>query len=808
VNTRFSKIIISLLAVCILCTACKEPQEKYEIYIQRGDKLFAEADYIKARLEYKNAAKIIPSSASAIYKLGLIEEAEGNYQSALSAFLAAKQQDATFQPAIQKLAEFFIIAKQYEEAGQHIEALLALDPKNAQARALKASIFLEQRAFLQATSEVKIALKNDPSNVIANSVLSGIYIAQKQYSNGLETLEKAIKENPKELSLYLLKATIYSELNNTDKIVDTYNEIFVQFPEQITLRYDLANILLELGRKQDALDLYEAVVNQFPKDKNAKLILLRFMEKENGIENAKQSVQSFIKNEPKDKIYALWLADLYARNDELELAISTLKRIISTDPDNWIGLNAQTSLAQIQLSIGDIALAKSLIDIVLTKDVNNLDALFLNANLSFIQGDQKQAIAKFREILNKDPSYLKASRMLAETLLMQDRVDLAIDTLIQANKKSPGVNGTLVRLGQLYALRGESETGLGILTKITELDPKYALAWESIARIALENGKASTSEKAIKKLSNISGQETLAKFLQAKLDEQDGKSQQAVTKLKEIIRQDIDAPIARYALSNLIEISTTKQQLSEIAAFLTNLNTQNAASLTVLATILSELGNQDLAEARFRQAIEQKPKTQDPYTSLANLLLKQGETQKSLDILNAAEKAIPSEIKAPMLKAAILINAQDYDAAIAIYEDILARNDTVDDAANNMAQIIADYRYQNPEKLETARLIAERFINSDNPYYLDTLAWVYARQELFSQAQTILARSINLLNETNPQIDYHYGYVLSALGQKQEAKQYLSRALSSNHDYADKEGTKKLLDDLNQQPQTSIKSKF
>ncbi len=774
---KFFHIAIIALA-CTTLAACDGPEEKYEKYLRRGDSYYQDHDYIKARLEYKNAAKIMPADPRAIYNLGLIEEAEGNLQSSLSAFLTCEQQDPAFKPVILKLAEFFLTAGQLDQARTRVEKMLEMEPDNAMAHALKGSLLLKERDFSGAEAQVERALKGDPSNVVAHSVLAGIQMGKNNPAAALEVLDKAISLNPKELSFYLLKAAVYSGQEDIAAVTKTYREIFELYPGEIRFRFDLATILQEAGQSNEAREIYRETAHDFPKNLEAKHRLGKFIEEKEGVNSAEKEINAYIQSEPDQKIFHLWLADLYIRNAQDDRAIMALKNIIESEPDDWIGLNANTALARIQLGKGDMELAQKLIDAVLKRDVNNEEANLLRANLSFSQGDYQTAITDLRKILTGNPGFLKASRILAEALLLQGRTDLAIDTLIQATKKTPDDKGTLVRLAQLYTLRGEGDKAHEILLGITGIDPSYPVAWETLARLAIENKQWGRADAMVEKLASLEGQQETSAFLKAQIEEGYGRSAEATELYKDVIRKNSSAPIAAYALSALLKATATKEQLVDTKAFLVSLNSQSPTILTVLGKIEEMLGHADAAEAAFRSAILQKPQNQDPYIALAEVLLKQEQTESAIELLGQAEAAIPLDIKASMMRADLLVKSGKVDEAIAVYEKILHRNDMAEVAANNLAQTLADYKREDKAALEKARLVAERFINSDNPYYLDTLGWVYFRQGSLTQAQPILSKAVSLLKEPNPEIYYHYGALLLKQGQNDEAEKYLRLAVS------------------------------
>ena len=769
---------ILLLVLGTLLMSCDNLEEKYEKHLGRGDSYYEKQDYIKARLEYKNAAKILPTDPRAIYSLGLVEEAEGSLQKALAAFWVTEQQNPDFKPVLLKLAELYLTAQQSKEARTRIDKLLKLEPDHVGAHALMGSIFLEEKNFPQAHKEVKFVLQKDPSNMVAYSVLTGIYVAKKRPNKALEILEKAIALHPKEKSFYLLKAMLYSEQNDIAAVARTYRKIFMLYPEQIRFRFDLARIFEKVEQTDNAGKVYEETVRVFPKNQEAKQKLAMFLENEKGMDAAERKIHTFIEAEPNQKLFYLWLAGLYVRNEQDERAIATLKNIIKDAPDDWIGLNAATTLAEIGLSKGDIELTEKLIGTVLNKDVNNREALLLQANLAFFQKDYQKAAVDLRVILRDEPGAIKASRTLAEIFSIQKRNDLAIDTLLLAVQKHPGDKGIQVRLAQFYALTNNRDKAMELLSTVTNTAPEYPIGWETLARLAIENGQWAQAHNAASKLNKLEGQRNTATFLKGQISEKTGQIQEAIALYKDVIKADPSSPLTVHALSALLKTSQTPEQLKAFRDFLITIEPQNFTLLTVLGATESALGDSEAAKTAFKTAINQNPRNQEPYIALAKILVQQGTPEGAIDILKKAQTDIPSETEASIMHAGLLIKNERIDEAIALFEAILKRNERLDNAANNLAQTIADFKYDDETALERARLVAERFINSENPYYLDTLGWVYFQQGHIPQAQSILSKAISLLKAPNPQIDYHYGAMLFKTGQKEDARTYLNRAVS------------------------------
>lgn len=155
-----------LVLVSLSLSACDSQEEKQAKYISRGNQLFEQGDFAKARIEYKNAARIKPSDAEVRYRLGLVDEAENNLRGAFGHFLAAEQQDPKHYLAIKKLSQYFLAAEHYDEVQKRINVLLAALPEDADTHALSAALFLRHKNFEKTESEARVALSFDNKNIM------------------------------------------------------------------------------------------------------------------------------------------------------------------------------------------------------------------------------------------------------------------------------------------------------------------------------------------------------------------------------------------------------------------------------------------------------------------------------------------------------------------------------------------------------------------------------------------------------------------------------------------------------------------
>jgi len=82
-NKKFlARPALAIAIVATLLAACGDSNEREAKYLKRGEALFESGEYEKARLEFKNAAQIKPTSPEVRYRLGLVDEAEGDLRNA------------------------------------------------------------------------------------------------------------------------------------------------------------------------------------------------------------------------------------------------------------------------------------------------------------------------------------------------------------------------------------------------------------------------------------------------------------------------------------------------------------------------------------------------------------------------------------------------------------------------------------------------------------------------------------------------------------------------------------------------------
>ena len=127
-------------------------------------------------------------------------------------------------------------------------------------------------------------------------------------------------------------------------------------------------------------------------------------------------------------------------------------------------------------------------------------------------------------------------------------------------------------------------------------------------------------------------------------------------------------------------------------------------------------------------------------------------------------------------KASELEVRGDFDGAIAIYEQLYARDSSADLVANNLASLLTTHR-SDAENRERAFTIARRLRSSDVPAFQDTYGWILTRRGDPEQALDFLEPAARGLPDALL-VQFHLGMTYAALERWDDARTALERAIA------------------------------
>jgi tetratricopeptide (TPR) repeat protein len=138
--------------------------------------------------------------------------------------------------------------------------------------------------------------------------------------------------------------------------------------------------------------------------------------------------------------------------------------------------------------------------------------------------------------------------------------------------------------------------------------------------------------------------------------------------------------------------------------------------------------------------------------------------------------------KEPLLLARAEVQKSDgqIENGIATYRELLRINPKSVVGANEIANLLADKKSLDKAALREAHDLLQKNAPFKNQAVLDTLAWSDYRLGDFEKAKELLDLA-NADQSSNPQLRFHYGAVLIALGEQAKGQKIIENTFNDTY---------------------------
>lgn len=794
-TVQFMKHLRTALIIVVLTAlaACGGAEDRKAAHMEKGQALFDEGNYEKARLEFKNVLQIDPKDIPARFALAQTLEKTQNWRGAAGHYLGVLESDPDHRESLSRMGQIYLLGRNLEKASEHAERLLAQDPTDADGLTLRAGVKSVQGDMDAAKIDAIAAVESSPGHANASALLASLYIREGATDKSIATLESALAANPDNATIRTLLARVHTQLGNTDEAARLYSEIVEQEPSVLGHRLRLANFYVS----QKQLDDAEAVLKQAITDideVNASLAYAEFLAKQRSAQQAADALNGMIAADPSEYRLRFALGKLYEAANDMDQAKGVYEEILVLSEEGEAGPNAlvaKTRLAIVEARRNNRERASVLIEEVLAENPRDQEALKLRGTLSLSDGDATAAIADYRAGLRDDPNNTDLLRLLARAHLTNGEIELAKDTLLKGIEAEPAAIALRVDLVNIYSRQQELDQAAVQLEEVIKVQPTNGKAYEGLFKIRVHQ-KDWVEALAITERIKAAFPNQPTGFYFA------GLVYQAEKKLPESIEQFESAlavsPDAVQPLSQLVKshLAMDKQELAEQRlAEVIERNASNFVAHNLLGELNLSSKRFDVAAEEFKKAMEINPKWAIPYRNLASTQIATEQPDLAIKTMEEGIEATNGSALLVTGLAAYLERTGKLDSAIEQYRKLLV--DTPDStlAANNLAMLLIEYKEDDESKQE-ARDLAKALQTSNNAAYLDTYGWIEYKFGEYARAVEILEKAVAAAPNAAI-MRYHLGMAYMAQGNEVQAKDNLTQAIESNIEFRGAEEAKAAL---------------
>lgn len=141
----------------------------------------------------------------------------------------------------------------------------------------------------------------------------------------------------------------------------------------------------------------------------------------------------------------------------------------------------------------EIILKKTEKTVVKEDLVEIVQGLLLEGNELFEQKKYEEAVAKFKEIVEKVPELCQINLNIGNCYYEMGDYDAAISCYKAVLEKEPENNDALVSLGNVYLEKGELEKGMELFNKLSDEDATSPITLYNIAALFFNKGELETA---------------------------------------------------------------------------------------------------------------------------------------------------------------------------------------------------------------------------------------------------------------------------------------------------------------------------
>nr|WP_236888509.1 tetratricopeptide repeat protein [Desulfoluna limicola] len=671
---------------------------------------------------------------------------QGAPKEAFRAYMNVVEKQPNHNEAHFNLSKLYLLAKQSDEAKNHIQTALANDPDNIEYLLVSAALLAVTGAEDNSLEVYGHVLNIQPDEVRAFRGIAQVRMKQGDYSGAEAALREGLLVVPESVRVRLDLVNFYNSAQQYEQAEQELRILVGKHRENLGLLLVLGDFLMAREKITAATEAYLDASNADKTSVAPILKLAELYEKTGERDNAKGMFNKALEMNPDDQGIQVALAQFYLKHDELAKSREMVTVVLDKDPGF---LPALTLRGALELKDNELDSAVKTLTLVVSDDPKNTKAYYLRGIAYMALGSDDLGRKDVLRALELDPSHLQAQIALSDFYYRAHEYTLAKDTLNKILEKRTDIYKVSLLMGHIHAATGDLDEALEAYGALMTQAPENPLAFYHSGMIYLRKGQYDAA------------QENLAK----------------ARKLNPRMMDAFTGMVRCYVLQH-----EPRKALALCDEQLAAVDTPADVSRVygVMGRLYVTTGDLDNAEEAYREAIATNPDVTRPYYGLAEVYQRRGEMDRVLAQFQLAAEKNKHDPLPHVIMGIMNESKGDVESSKVCYRNALAiRKDNVA-AANNLAYILAEQNHEIDEALELAREAKSNA--SDDPSIMDTLGLVYYRKGLYDSAISEFKDSLEKLPE-NPVVNYHLGLALHASGNIEKARASLVKALQLNPDF-------------------------
>lgn len=752
----------------------------------------------EARTLVEKALRLEPENPKTWQLRGELSLREKNYSQALEYFLRGNELDPEDLRIQRSLAQVYLQLDDREKTQEYLDLILEESPDDPAATLISALLLIgegdvELGGNMLANLSGTLAKFDEAGKQSDDSMLfiraAAEYI-QNNDLNAISLFNAYLVKNKEDITAIRLLADLYLRNGEVRRATELLSSREPEVATDLGLSVQLLSLYIQSGNQYRAHELLENLKRSGAGD-NPYVVMLEaeLLRSEGRKDDALRVVNAgqFGVQEPIG--YGILRGVLQLETGQQADAERTVQQLNERFTDN---IRVDNLAAVIFLTSDKLKEAETYIAAALQQDPSDIDARFNQAMLHKKRGELEESRKILKPLLEDRPSHTKALLLLARIQFLEGQYEEAIEwsDKVYAYDSTSATASTLQL--EIYSQAGDWEKALVVAQRMVREDPQNTGFLVQLADIAVKADETELARNTLSRLYPLwKGDPEKLREL-ATLQARFGNEAAARKSLERALKLDKASYGVKLDLARLDLAEGKIDQAEDAALALQKADSKRAEGSLLLGEIALARKRPEEAQKHFLRAFEIDHNNLDAIARLYELST-QGIGQQAF--IDALEKAL-RDTSLPVLGVRLLADSYltqgNTAEATLYYEKLLDLDALAADPAvlNNLANIYASSDLE--KALATAHKGLEAEGAEQSSALLDTMGWILARKGENEQALSYL-RKAYVKNSTDPEIRYHLGATLIALGRTAEGERELRAALDSGKPFTGREEAQRLM---------------
>jgi len=573
-------------------------------------------------------------------------------------------------------------------------------------------------------------------------------------------VEHALAVDPASIEVHIARSFLQLRSDSTTLALVTLDGLALEHPDEPSVFEARAEVRRALGNRAAAIADLEKTLTLDANRPRARLALARLLEEEGRPGDASEQYRVLLEHSPDHPEALCGLGACSEALGDAESAQEAYERAIAATPEYappYLALGRSLAArGRTDEAIANLRKARARA----TDDPETLaEASCELAEIHLRLGEPANALEIAEALIARDPRSERGRVLRGRALAAGGGGDSSADELERIASRPDATDSEVLAWGDWLLAHRRVADARGVADRVLKVRPRHPRARVLRARALADAGLVETAESELHDLIAAPNPPAEAHLALARLYLAGGRPQDALFQAREGQGLSPDDPDLASALGE--------------------------AALA--------LGDLDAAVAAFENEKKLRPESPEPWMRLGELALRMDRPGDAADCFREARRRDADDWKASYLLGVAEDRAGRPAEAVAAYRTVLAKNERVAEAHNNLAWILADRDFDPVLAEVHARRAAE--LSPDDPQVLGTLGWAQYKNRMLDEAAVTLKRATGAV-PGDPMKHYMLGVVQFDRGDREEALREIETALRLDPSFERAGHASELLDAL------------